>query len=65
MENSNNNIIDNVSITTQTDYVMNLTNSNNNIITNNYLNGNQFSGGDSTIIQTNSKTTYYSTILLK
>ena len=55
MENSNNNIIDNVSITTQSDYVMNLTNSNNNKITNNYLNGNNFRGGDSTIIQTNSK----------
>ena len=55
MENSNNNIIDNVSITTQSDYVMNLTNSNNNKITNNYLNGNNFRGGDGTIIQTNSK----------
>ena len=55
MENSNNNIIENISITTQTDYVINLTNSNNNKITNNYLNGNDFSGGDSTVIQTNSK----------
>ena len=55
MENSNNNIIENISITTQTDYVINLTNSNNNKITNNYLNGNNFRGGDSTVIQTNSK----------
>ena len=55
MENSNNNIIENISITTETDYTINLTNSNNNKIINNYLNGNNFSGGNSTIIQTNSK----------
>ena len=56
MENSNNNTIDNIyPLPQKADYAMNLTNSNNNKITNNYLNGNNFRGGDSTIIQTNSK----------
>ena len=53
--NANNNTLTNLNITAYTTQVITLTNSNNNNISYNYLNGNQSIGGNSTIILTNSE----------